>query len=363
MPTSARGEVGVRTAIERPSTGRCAKATAGRLFGFLRIAVGLGLLCYLLTKVDLASAWAVMRLAQPGWLIVATLSFLGFLVISNWRWKILLDARSLRFSFGYLLRVYLISWMFNNILPTSIGGDVARIAYTARGGRKAIAFAATLVDRIVGFVGLFFFALVMSVVLWFVTHTHWYLALNLFGFLGLVAITLILFSDRAYRVAARVCQRIRIFRLGERIDTIYCAVKEYRSARVALVWSFLTSLLLQFTLALTWYTTARSVDGRALLLYFCLLIPIIGVITMVPISIGGLGVRENSFRVFFTAERMSNHLTQEQAIATALLYLVITILFALVGAVVFLLTRRTSLDAPSQGSGLLSRSSAPIKTT
>jgi uncharacterized protein (TIRG00374 family) len=315
------------------------------LFTLLRIVVALVLLYWVLSKVNIKDAWGTMKSANPVWLLAAALCFFAFLLISNWRWKILLDSRGLRFSFGYLLKVYFVSWTLNNVLPTSIGGDVARIAYTAREDQKALAFAGTLVDRIVGFIGLFFFAFVVSVILYFRTHTVWYLPLNLAGFIGLVIITLTLFSDTMHRIVVRIFGGIRFFRLGQRIDELYRAVKEFRGVPGALFLSFLSSLALQLTLALTWWCTSRSVQGQVWLLYYCLLIPIIGIITMIPISIGGLGVREKSFQSFFTAERLANHLDPTQATATALLYLLVTLVFALIGAIVMVFLQRSARRA------------------
>jgi hypothetical protein len=332
-----------------------------KLFGVLRVLIALALLYYLAHKVNLVSTWDTLKSAHLLWFLLANVAFLAFLLVSNWRWQVLLEARGLRFSYGYLLRVYFVAWMFNNILPTSIGGDVARIAYTTREGKGPIAFAATLMDRIIGFIGLFFFAFVISVVLWFVTHTSWYLVLDLLGFVALVLITLTLFSDAMHRLVVAIFGRIRFLKLGRRIDELYQAVKEFRKVPSALVKSFLSSLAIQVLLALMWCLSARTVGGQVMLLYYCLLIPIIGIITMIPISIGGLGVRENSFVGFFTAERMANHLTQNQALATAALCLAITIVFSLAGGVVFLALKRSGVTA-RRGSAQLGSGDASLKT-
>jgi hypothetical protein len=316
----------------------------GALFTFLRVAVTLALLYYLYRKVDWINVGHALSAAHLAWLIPAALGFFAFVLISNWRWKVLLDARGLHFSFGYLLKVYLVASMFNNVLPTAIGGDVARIAYTVRDQRTAEAFAAALVDRIIGFIGLFFFAFCTSVLIWLTTRRSLWLVLNLAGFVALVVITLTLFSDTMHRIVMAIFGRIRILKLGARIDRLYQAVKGFRTVRWALLWSFLASLGIQFVIALTWFLIALAPPalppfGRPPLLYYCLLIPLIGIITMLP-SIGGLGLRENSFVGFFTAEWMEQAMSRDQAAATAVLYLIITIVFAAIGFVVFQTLKR-----------------------
>jgi len=324
----------------------------GLLFTAIRILVTLALLYYLYRRVDWAKAGSALRASNLLWLFASAGFFFLFLLVSNWRWRVLLNARDLHFSFGYLLKVYFVAWMFNNVLPTSIGGDVARIAYTVQDGRTADAFAATLVDRIIGFIGLFFFALVTSLILLLGYHQNPSLGrvsgltLNVVGFIVLVLVTLTLFTDTMHRLVMVVFGKVRFLNLGDRIDRIYGAVKVFRSVPRALFLSFVSSLAIQLLLALVWYFTAlappvQGAGGHPMLLYYCLGIPLIGITTMLP-SIGGLGIRENGIVSFFTASWMVNAMSEGQATATAVLYLIVTLLFALAGFIIFQSLKQTS---------------------
>jgi hypothetical protein len=324
----------------------------GLLFTAIRILVTLALLYYLYRRVDWSKAGSALRASNLLWLLVTAVFFFLFLLVSNWRWRVLLNARNLHFSFGYLLKVYLVAWMFNNVLPTSIGGDVARIAYTVKDGRTADAFAATLVDRIIGFIGLFFFALLASLVLLLGYHQNPSLGrvsgltLNVVGFLVLVLVTLTLFTDTMHRLVMAVFGKVRLLNLGDRINRVYEAVKVFRSVPGALFLSFMSSLVMQLLLALVWYFTAlappvQGAGGHPMLLYYCLGIPLIGITTMLP-SIGGLGIRENGIVSFFTASWMTRAMSEGQATATAVLYLIVTLLYALVGFVIFQSLKKTS---------------------
>jgi len=316
------------------------------------VLITLALLYYLYRRVDWSKAGSALRAANLLWLLPSALCFFLFLLIGVWRWRILLGSRNLHFSFGYLLKVYFVAWMFNNILPTSIGGDVARIAYTVKDGRTADAFAATLVDRIVGFIGLFFFALLASLLLLVFFHQNPSLgrvsglALNVVGFIVLVLITLTIFTDTMHRVVMAIFGKVRFMNLGERIDRLYGAVKVFRHVPGPLLLSFLSSLGIQLMLALVWYFTAlappvQGAGGHPMLLYYCLGIPLIGITTMLP-SIGGLGIRENGVVSFFTASWMTAAMSEGQATATAVLYLIVTLIFALVGFVIFQSLKQTS---------------------
>jgi uncharacterized protein (TIRG00374 family) len=315
-----------------------------RLFTTAQVIITLALLFYLSRKVNLKEAFVIMKQVNIYLLILSGILWLIFLLISNWRWKILLDARGNRFSFGYLLKVYFVSWFFNNILPTTVGGDVLRITYTVKkdevSGRKitAPALAATFVDRFVGFIGLFFFAVLASGVLFlFKIGKNQYLLIDLLGFIILAIILLAVFSDRVHRIFSKIFSRIKIFRLGERFERAYSEVKEYRQVKTKLLYSFLLSLLVQGSIALVWFTIALAISVTKSVLYYFLYIPALGVITMVPISVGGLGIRENSFVYMF---HTFVGIAKEKATAISGLYLIVNIIFALIGGIVFLLIKR-----------------------
>jgi len=280
--------------------------------------------------------------------MLAVVAILLLILVSVWRWKIILDARDLQFSTTYLTKISIAAWFFNNLLPTSIGGDVVRVIYTIKDNKKALAFSAAFIDRMIGFIGLFLFALIASTLLLFQGRPTKFLMINLIGLILLLIIVAIMFNDKTHRIFAKIYRQVKIFRLDEKIDRIYAAVKEYRQEKRALIESLLLSLLLQANLALAWYLIGLSVGIKISALYYFLYIPIIGLLTMIPITIGGLGIRENSFVSLFTQAGT----TQVQATATSLLYLAINYLYALAGGIVFLFLKRHKTDFNPPNGGL-----------
>ncbi len=338
---------------------------AGRLKSFLgtalRIALSAGLLGLLgyLFRDKLGDSLALIGRARPGWLALAAGWYAVFVLVSSWRWQILLAARGMRFSTWYLARVFTISLFFCKLLPTSIGGDVFRIAYTAGEGRTADAFSATLLDRLIGFTSLMFLAVVVALGLFLFSPSARALELALggvalrgpailgllcAGLAALVLVTLAFFSDTAHRLANRAFGRVRLARLGERLDKAFAAVKSYRRARWALGLSFLSGIAVQATLALSWHATAAAIGGTVPVVYYLVFIPLLNVVVNIP-TIGGLGVREWAYVLFFTPAWLSGHLTGELALASALLFLALDLVFALSGGVLFAVTRRGNFAA------------------
>ncbi|MBN2537578.1 flippase-like domain-containing protein [candidate division WOR-3 bacterium] len=325
-------------------------STVGRV---LLSAVLLGLLLWMF-RAQLPDALARIRAARASYLALALGWYLVFVLISSWRWKILLAARGLHFSTWYLGRVFVLSLFFCKLLPTSIGGDVFRISYTARPGKAAEAFSATLLDRLIGFVSLLLLAVLVSLGLFAFSPSARALELPIlgvrfqgFGIAGLLAagllllvlVLLVFFNDRAHRLAVRLFGRVRFLRLGERLDRVYDAVKQYRHHRGALALSIATGIGVQAALALSWHAVARAIGGTVPLVYYLVFIPLLNIVVNIP-TIGGLGVREWAYVLFFTPEWVPGHLARETALAAALLFLALDLVFALAGGLLFAVMRR-----------------------
>ena len=97
-----------------------------------RVLISAGLLTVLLVLCKPRAVWQCARAASLPLLAGALAVYLGSMLLVAWRWQLLLRADGVRVSLLRLTRYYLIGFFFNNFLPSSIGGDVARVMYAAR---------------------------------------------------------------------------------------------------------------------------------------------------------------------------------------------------------------------------------------
>jgi hypothetical protein len=290
-----------------------------------------------------------MRNAYPGPIISGIGCYLLFLLLSNLRWKLLLDAQGMRLGFSRLMKIFLVGIFFNNLLPTTIGGDVARILYTRgpKGGARAISV--ILMDRGIGFIGLFFLAGLAAGMIYLNTGESALLATALIGLLLLVLIIAILFSIRLRPRVESLLSRIRLWGLGERGLHLYHSFAQYRGQPRILSLSFLLSVGIQIALSAVWYFIGVAEGGGVAIIRYLLYIPIIGVISMIPLTPGGLGIREASFYGFFTAQG----LTPTQAVSIALIYFMMNLGFGVVGGLIFIFLKqeRREYGQAAEGSG------------
>lgn len=310
-------------------------ALGSRLWPGLRVALGLGLLALLLSRVDLRAAWAGVRTAHPGLIGAATCGYALFLLLSNLRWRLMLAAQGMRFGFLRLLKILLVGVFFNNLLPTAIGGDVARVVYTRRaGGAKALS--ATLMDRGIGFVGLFSLTLLAAGAIYLTTGESILLGFSIAGLLGLLALFGLLFSRRLQPGIERLLFGLRPWGLGERLGRVHQGFTLYRDRPRVLLLGLFLSMAIQIAISGVWWLIDLAHHGGLPLIRYLLYIPIIGVISMIPITPGGLGIREASFYGFSTTQGLA----PPQAVSIALLHLLINLGFGVAGGLIFIGLRR-----------------------
>jgi uncharacterized protein (TIRG00374 family) len=312
------------------------RETYKKLLTSLRILVGVGLIVFLFWALDIGEIVRNIRGIRPEYLLYAAVPYFLFILFSAWRWQVLLDFKEFHMPFGRTLKIYFISLFFNNLLPTTVGGDVMRVAYTMK-DRKADALATVLVDRILGFVGLFIFALGAVLYLLIKNSETEFLPFMIVGLTVVILITCIFFSERAYGFFSPLIGKLRIFKLGERINRLHEAGTDFGGAWKPISTCIAHSIVIQIMLALApfYVLLGMGYSGVSVLAFF-IYVPIINVVSMIPVSLNGLGVRENSYVILFSRVGLSGEL----ALAVSLVSFFLIFVFSLIGGILFVFQRR-----------------------
>jgi uncharacterized membrane protein YbhN (UPF0104 family) len=310
----------------------------------VKILTSVGLLYLLLSRVDLALLWQTARRASPTWLAVALGAYLVMIVLSAWRWDLLLRAQQVRLPLRTLTGSFLVATFFNNFLPSNIGGDVVRITDTAKAaGSKTLATTVVLLDRGLGLLGLLFVAALgatgaarASQALGPLGPSLLWAALGVGTLLTGLAITQ---AD----LVGRLLAPLRVIHqewVSERIGRLVAGLARFREAPGKLAGCFVGAILVQGILVLFYAAIARGLHIDVALAHLGLVVPLSFVVQMLPISVNGFGVREATFGFYFTQLGLS----LESALALSFLGAVLIMLFSTSGAVAYLLrgSRRPS---------------------
>jgi uncharacterized membrane protein YbhN (UPF0104 family) len=258
----------------------------------------------------------------------------------QWLW--ILRAAGVAAPTAELHRLYQVGLFFNNFLPANLGGDAVKIFDLGRQeGRRMKVFCATLLDRIVGLTGLTLLALAaVSAITVRTAALPPVYPLLLALFIWLTALTLLL-SRRASSRLPRLLRRLGAGGLAARVEG---ALAEFALYRPRIGW-FLGvlgfSIGVQALRVATHLLAARGLGlpiGGTQALQLFVLVPLLGILVALPVSINGIGLRESFTALLFT----STGLSRAAAVAMELVAFLVQVAWSLVGGALFLRGRRRS---------------------
>lgn len=97
------------------------------------------------------TVFAALFARLPLWFYLISLAaVLGGQFIYAWRWRVLLVAAGVTVPFRQVVRQYFIGTFVNNFLPSTVGGDVAKVYYLGRQHGYRVVTASVLLDRVLG---------------------------------------------------------------------------------------------------------------------------------------------------------------------------------------------------------------------
>ncbi len=304
------------------------------LLNLLKIVVSGGLIYWILRGTNLAEIGTAVRGANVWLLILAfSLHLLGF-TISAYRWRMLLRTRGSDTSIRFLLESYIVGMFFNNFLPSTIGGDVYRAYDSWRLGQsKASAMAVVFVDRFLGLLALMLFALLAMLNANELTASIPYLYLWVsLGIAGMLVFVWMIFMPP--RWLPELVANLKM-PFGNKIRGIIEAFLAFQGQRTVLLKALFLSALLQANVVVHYYLIARALNLPIPFFSFFLIIPLATVITMLPISVNGIGIRENSYIFFFAPFAIST----PQAVAFAWVAFGMVVVQGVLGGIVYALRR------------------------
>ncbi len=270
-----------------------------------KTAIAVLLLYFLLHKTRYEDFARNFRQIAWGWVIAASsLHIIGYLVSAH-RWRILLAAQGVQAPFWELLKSYVISTLFNYILPGTVLGDIYRSYDTGVKSRKgAQAVSAVFVERVTGVAAMMFLA---SVGIVFLLTGPTRLSVTAFWnvqaavatctvmFLILFAILFVFFHPRIVkRIAARLDRPAPLLgKLRKVLLSLHAAATIYRSNPTPIYKNLFWATVLQLNVTLHWFFLGKAMGLPHLSFFsYMVIVPAVTLILMIPITPGGTGVRE-----------------------------------------------------------------------
>lgn len=317
--------------------GRTDRRSAWKLW--LRIGLSLVILAVLVSRIRFGGV-----LPDGGgafaWLGVGVLAAAVSIVLAAWRWQRVLAAFGYDVRLRTLVHHYFAGQFLGNVLPSTIGGDVLRISRaTADTGSGTVAFASVVLERLTGFL-----ALPVLVLVGFTLRPSLFdvrpsaRVAVLVAAIVVLVLGVILYISGHPRLAGRFAGHENWMRF---IGAVHLGVDRLRRdpKRAAFVTS--ASLLYQTSAMMVLYVVVRMLQLPVPFAAVLAFGPAVAMLQVLPISLGGLGVREGALVLLLHPLGVSGG----QAVALGLLWYGMILIASLLGAPSFAVGHRARVPA------------------
>ncbi len=305
-------------------------------FGFLvRIVISILLMYYIVHDVNFGEILSSIEGAKFSILLLAfLLHFIG-LFLSSVRWKVLLTAQGVQSKLLFLFQSYLVASFINHFLPSTIGGDSVRTFDSWKlGENKEKAFAVVILDRFLGLLTLLIFAIISMLFSNDITDVipwiHIWTAVFSIG--ALLLIWFMMSPPLDFFSHLKKTKKGIVGKVAGFIHKIDVAFSQFADKKSSLLTALFLSFLLQFNVVLYYYAISVALGLNVQLIDFFLVVPLTIFVTMIPISLNGIGLRENALFLFLAPFGV----LQSQAIAFAWLEYGMLLILGLVGGVIYI---------------------------
>jgi uncharacterized protein (TIRG00374 family) len=275
-----------------------------RFWWILRIAVSVALVTLLISRLDVRNMASFLARAD-WWLVALTLVTVAFdRSLMAGRWIYLLEGLGIHAPRVRVVKIFFLSTFFGSFLPTGIGGEAVRAVSFSRLSSKSVeSIASVAMDRIMGMLSMLLIGLVALVVFYRIYPHPALLGTVLALSLAAVAGLALLLSPSFHR---RILSRIQPDG-GEEAQSGWRgaarraigAMERYRSQPGLLGLVLAMSVGVQLLRILQAYLLSEAMALDTALVYFFCFVPVILLITMLPISVSGLGTTNLAYVALF----------------------------------------------------------------
>jgi uncharacterized protein (TIRG00374 family) len=302
----------------------------------LKMTFSLGLVIVLLFTSNVSNFIKTILNSDYRYFILSVTVSFGSMFLATRRWQILLGRFNSNIDYFSLFHLIGLSNFYNFFIPGGVAGDLIRGIQCRKhklSGTQGVA--SVVVDRIiglgsfilVGIVGCFFSpdALIAPFPgnwIWAVLASSIICACACFNRKLM----------RNFKIISRISPSV-----FEKLKLFYDSVYEYKNHGPIACRALAVSLLTALANIVSFYLLSRAAGSDVELMYFLLYVPVITVVSYVPISYSGLGVRELCFVFFFGKVGM----TTGQALAVPIMYFGMILILSLAGGLMFLISQHT----------------------
>ena len=291
----------------------------------VRIIITVFILVLIFRHIETESVKQIILTADIKLLLLAIVFQLLSTLLAGFRWGKVMHELKFGKDYFFYVRSYFKGSFFNQGLPTSIGGDAVRVLDVAGNGhRKRDAFIGVFIDRILGLTGLLILNLAANFFLPGLLPKNLFLMINVIVISGVLGFITFIYIHKITRL-----HRGRLLNYVMRISRdLNLILRDGRS----MLFHAVVGVLIHLFSIINIYLVGQSVGLEYDLLTIAVIVPPVFLLTLIPISLAGWGIREGALIGFFSLIGGNN----ANILSMSILYGVILIIASLPGLYTYL---------------------------
>lgn len=299
----------------------------------VQVVVSVGLLTLLLRQFDWAAFLAIAGRMSAGFYLGSLLAVAFGQLLYAYRWQVILGTMNIHLPYRSVLRQYLIGLFFSNLMPTTIGGDAARVYYLGRRKGYVQIGASVFMDRCLGFLSL---TVLGTCLAWVIGSRAPVFVLNRDLLTALCGVFLAIYLASRFipvdRLRLRFPGRPSLFRWTEHAAHFLAQIRGVASHPLAIGVAFAVVFTHVSLLAIIYQRYLMLNQASPSLLAIATVVVSVAIFTNIPISINGVGLREQLHYLMFAGLGVS----KEVAVGISVLIFSHFLLLSVTGYVVWL---------------------------
>jgi len=267
----------------------------------LRTVLVIAPIAWIYARADAGSIAATLASASVRAIVCAAAVVTVSMVLQGIKWWILIRRFVPGLGAGTAVSVHVESVFYSIVLPSALAQDVVKSVMLSKSHDPSVVWAASWLGRLIGFLALLFYSIIGVAYLGDAALPPGF-RMPLITAAGVVALLCALsFSKRFTRPLGAVAARIVGPKILTSVRKLRDGIYAFRHERATLALTFLVSAVVQLLLIFGASLVVYAVSGKYFFLECLAFVPLVEILAVsLPLTPGGLGIREALMALLFT---------------------------------------------------------------
>ncbi len=261
--------------------------------------IGILIFIYVIYRVGIDKIIDVLPTIQWSYIILSIILSFVVVTVQAWKWDLILKRQGINLNFYYILKIHLISLFYGNITPGRIG-TFCKIFYLKEKTHRDLGgcISSVTLERFLDLFTVGFFALIGSSI-----ALHYFKGIFLeflFLFLILVAILIISLNHKSREfVIWNLFKFLIPKRLKDRARQSFIAFEDTLLEPKQIIIPMIVTIVTWIGIYAQMYLIGLALNLNIPFLKFIFISSIATIVTLIPITVGGIGTSEITITVLF----------------------------------------------------------------